>query len=206
MKIISSRLNKFTFKRKINHPILITTNKMEITQNSKTTSNGGIAVRNAGIVLLNNYFVMLFERLGLLSEKKFTSLENQSKAAQYLQYLVTGLSNTEDIDLPLNKVLCGLPLTQTIPDEIEITAENQKLINSLLQSVISYWDAIGNSSLDGFRSNWLVRNGVLVELADRWELKVDERAYDILINKSPFSFSIIKYPWMEKPLYVIWPY
>ncbi|MCA6068158.1 hypothetical protein JI747_013260 [Chryseobacterium sp. RG1] len=179
---------------------------MEITQNQKTNSNTGIIVRNAGIVILNNYFVILFERLGLLHEKKFTSLENQSKAAQFLQYLVTGLSNTEEIDLPLNKVLCGLPLTSTIPDTIDITAENQVLINSLLQAAISYWSVIGDSSLDGFRGNWLVRNGILTESADKWELTVDKRAYDILINKSPFSFSIIKFPWMEKPLHVTWPY
>lgn len=179
---------------------------MEITQNQKTNSNTGIIVRNAGIVILNNYFVMLFERLDLLREKKFTSPENQSKAAQFLQYLVTGLSNTEEIDLPLNKVLCGLPLTSTIPDTIDITAENQVLINSLLQAVISYWSVIGDSSLDGFRGNWLVRNGILTESTDKWELTVDKRAYDILIHKSPFSFSIIKFPWMEKPLHVTWPY
>jgi len=97
---------------------------MEITQNSKITPNKGIPVRNAGIVLLSDYFGMLFERLDLLRENKFTSQDNQSKAAQFLQYLATELSNTEDIDLPLNKVLCGLPLTHTIPDEIEITAES----------------------------------------------------------------------------------
>jgi hypothetical protein len=179
---------------------------MEITQNPKTNLNTGIVVRNAGIVILNNYFVMLFERLDLLHEKKFTSLENQSKAAQFLQYLATGLSNTEEIDLPLNKVLCGLPLTSTIPDTIDIAAENQVLINSLLQAVISYWSVIGNSSLDGFRGNWLVRNGILTESTDKWELTVDKRAYYILIHKSPFSFSIIKFPWMEKPLHVTWPY
>lgn len=179
---------------------------MEITQNQKNNLNTGIVVRNAGIVILNNYFVMLFERLDLLREKKFTSPENQSKAVQFLQYLVTGLSNTEEIDLPLNKVLCGLPLTSTIPDTIDITAENQVLINSLLQAAISYWSVIGDSSLDGFRGNWLVRNGILTESTDKWELTVDKRAYDILIYKSPFSFSIIKFPWMEKPLHVTWPY
>lgn len=202
---ISFRLNTFTL-RKINHEILITTDKMEITQNSKTNLNKGIVVQNAGIVILNNYFGMLFERLGLLHENKFSSLENQSKAAQFLQYVTTGSSDIEDIDLPLHKVLCGLPLTHPISDKIEITAENLTIINSLLQAAISYWNAIGHCSLDGFRGNWLIRNGILIELADKWELTVDKRAYDILISKSPFVFSIIKYPWMEKPLYVTWPY
>lgn len=164
---------------------------MEITQNSKIDLNKGIIVRNAGIVILNNYFVMLFERLGLSRENKFTSPENQSKAAQFLQYMATGVSITEDIDLPLNKVLCGLPISHSIPDNIEITVENEAIINSLIQSAISHWDSIGNSSLNGFRGNWLIRDGILTELSDKWELIVDKRAYDILINKSPFSFSII---------------
>ncbi|WEK71057.1 MAG: contractile injection system tape measure protein [Candidatus Chryseobacterium colombiense] len=179
---------------------------MEITQNSKIDLNKGIIIRNAGIVILNNSFGMLFERLGLSRENKFTSLENQSKAAQFLQYIATGVSITEDIDLPLDKVLCGLPISHSIPDTIEITAENEVIINSLMQSTISQWNTIGDSSLDGFRGNWLIRDGILTELSDKWELTINKRAYDILINKSPFSFSIIKYPWMKKPLHVTWPY
>ena len=60
--------------------------------------------------------------------------------------------------------------------------------------------------IDGFRGNWLIRNGLLVETEDRWELKVEKVSYDILLNQSPFSFEIIKFPWMKKPIYVQWPY
>ena len=51
-----------------------------------------------------------------------------------------------------------------------------------------------------------MRNANLVEKNDFWELTVEKRAYDLLIHKSPFSFAIIKYPWMEKPLHVVWAY
>nr|WP_294921910.1 contractile injection system tape measure protein [uncultured Flavobacterium sp.] len=166
----------------------------------------GIAVRNAGIVILNNYIVMLFERLKLVVDNEFTSVENQIRAAQYLQYVVTGLPKTEEAYLPLNKVLCGLSMMHAIPDGIEISEENKILINGLISAAISYWDVIGDCSVDGFRGNWLVRDGILTELEDRWELTVEKRAYDVLINKSPFAFSIIKYPWMSKPLHVNWPY
>ncbi|WP_264537877.1 contractile injection system tape measure protein [Flavobacterium sp. N1736] len=173
---------------------------------SKKPLTEGIAVRNAGIVILNSYVVMLFERLNLVVENEFKTIENQISAAQYLQYVVTGLTKTEEHFLPLNKVLCGLSLMHTIPDEIEISAENKILINGLIQAAISFWTDIGDCSVDGFRGNWLVRDGLLVELEDRWELTVDKKAYDVLINRSPFAFSIIKYPWMEKPLHVNWPY
>jgi hypothetical protein len=186
--------------------ILSKIEKVKTNQNVKSPIKESIAVRNAGIVILNSYIVMLFERLKLVENNQFTSPENQINAVQYLQYVITGLSKTEETYLPLNKVLCGLPLTHAVPDEIEISEENQQLIDGLIKAAISYWSAIGDCSVNGFRGNWLVRDGNLLELVDKWELTVDKRAYDVLINKSPFAFSIIKYPWMEKPLHVIWPY
>ncbi|KRD10392.1 hypothetical protein ASE21_11850 [Flavobacterium sp. Root901] len=176
------------------------------TKPTKTHLKEGLPVRNAGMVLLNNYYQMLLERLNLVENGKFTSSENQIKAVQYLQYVVTGITTTEETYLTLNKVLCGLPLSNPVPDEIEIGDDQENLINGMMQAAISYWDVIGETSVDGFRGNWLVRDGILVEQEERWELTVDKRAYDILINKSPFAFSIIKYPWMPKPLHVNWPY
>ena len=161
-------------------------------------------IKNAGLVILNNYLELLFERLHLTSNKQFTSAENQRKAVHYLQFLVTGLSNTEDTISPLNKVLCGLSVTQTVPNGITIFDEEKELIHGLIQAAIGHWPSIGETSVNGFRGNWLVRDGLLQEMEDRWELTVEKRAYDLLLHKSPFSFSIIKYPWMEKPLHVIW--
>ncbi|PIF29800.1 hypothetical protein CLU81_0184 [Flavobacterium sp. 9] len=183
--------------------------KMELIktkQSPKTSLKQGIAVRNAGIVLLNDYISMLFERLNLVAENKFISNEHQVRAVQYLQYVITGMQETEEVYLPLNKVLCGLPLTDTVPDFIEIPDHEKQLINGLIQAAISHWPDIGDSSIEGFRGNWLVRDGILVEQEDKWELTVDKRAYDLLINRSPFAFSIIKYHWMDKPFHVLWPY
>ncbi len=167
----------------------------------------GIAVRNAGVVLLNGYFQMLFDRLGLLNaDKKFRDKTVQLEAIHYLQYVITGMSNTDESFLPLNKILCGLSLADPVPEGLAISEENKKLINGLIKAAIGYWPAIGNCSLAGFRGNWLVRDGILTEQEDRWELVVEKRAYDILIHKSPFSFSIIKQRWMDKPIHVSWPY
>ncbi|MDP5199823.1 contractile injection system tape measure protein [Flavobacterium sp. DG2-3] len=179
---------------------------IKIKERPKNSPKLGIPVRNAGIVLLNDYIAMLFERLQLTSENKFISNEHQVRAVQYLQYVITGMQETEEIYLPLNKVLCGLPLTDTVPDFVEITDSEKQLINGLIQAAISHWPEIGDCSVDGFRGNWLVRDGILVEHEDKWELTVDKRAYDILINRSPFAFSIMKYHWIDKPLHVIWPY
>ena len=182
----------------------MTINKNEQNLSSTIQNMKAIAIKNAGLVILNHYIEMLFERLQLTSHRQFTSAENQRKAVHYLQYLVTGLSNTEEAYLPLNKVLCGLPLTQTVPTGITISEAEKQLIDGMIKAVISHWSTIGESTVNGFRGNWLVRDGLLQELEDRWELSVEKRAYDVLLDRFPFSFSIAKFPWMEKPLHVIW--
>ena len=181
-------------------------NKIDLKTLSSQKNASGIAVKNAGIVLLNNYIEILMERLGLLEEKQFKDHTSQLNAVHYLQYVITGLTKTEEVLLPLNKVLCGLPIATPVMESIIITEDQKKLINGLITAAISHWPNVGDTSILGFRGNWLVRDGLLIEKEDRWELTVEKRVYDLLIHKSPFSFSIIKYPWMQKPLHVIWPY
>ena len=166
-----------------------------------------LLVKNAGIVILNNFLVMLLERLELLDDREnFKDANSQLYALHCLQYVVTGLTDLEDALLPLNKLLCGLPISTVVTNSIVISGEEESLINGLIKAAISYWPSVGDSSIFGFRSNWLIRDGLLTEKEDCWELTVEKRPYDLLIYKSPFSFSIIKYTWMEKPLHVIWPY
>ncbi len=166
----------------------------------------GVAISNAGLVLLNSYFLMLLERLGIIADKTFTSEEAQLDAVHYFQYIVTGFTQTDDSLLVLNKILSGLSPDKPVSDSIEMTEEQKRLIDGLIQAAIGYWTAIGDSTVNGFRGNWLVRNGILRESEERWELEVEKRPYDILLQKSPFSFSIIKLPWMSKPLHVSWPH
>lgn len=165
-----------------------------------------IAINNAGIVLINSYLGLLFERLGLMENSRFKSEEDQHRALHFLQFIVNGLTDNEEHYLVLNKVMCGLHPTTPIKGGTAITDEQKELMNGMIRAIIEYWPAIGECSVDGFRGNWLIRNGLLSETEDSWNLKIEKRPYDILINKSPFSFSIIKYQWMEKPLHVEWEY
>lgn len=168
--------------------------------------NESITVKNAGIVLLNNYIPLLFERLSIMEKSRIFREGTQQYAVHYLQYLVTGLTQTEEFLLPLNKILCGLPLSTPVENQIEISTGDKDLMDGLIKAAISYWPAIGNTSVQGFRGNWLVRDGLLSEADEHWQLLVDKRSYDVLIGKLPFSFSVIKFPWMTKPLKVTWPY
>jgi hypothetical protein len=164
-----------------------------------------LSVNNAGIVIMQSFYEMLFQRLGLVNNNEFVSAISRQKAMHCLQYLATGQKETEEHFLLLNKVLCGIALRDPVDTSSDISPSDIDVMESLISAMVNYWPSIGQTSIDGFRGNWLVRDGILTEKEDKWELVVEKRAYDILLEKSPFSFSIIKYPWMDKPLYVTWP-
>ncbi len=174
---------------------------MKLPQQTKS-----IVVNNAGVVLINSYIPILFGQVGLVKEKRFVSISAQEDAVQYLQFVITGQSTTDEHLLSLNKVLCGLPVNHPVKYGIVVSEANQKLMVGMIEAIIGHWPIIGATSVDGFRGNWLVRDGLLVEREDNWELTVDNRPYDLLINKSQFSFSHMKYQWMDKPLTVYWTY
>jgi hypothetical protein len=161
-------------------------------------------VTNAGLVLLAGYTHAYFERLGLMNGNEFLNPKAQTEAIRYLQYLAKGPYCSDESMLKLNKVLCGWPLANTVPLDFVISPEAVALTDGLIHAVIDHWAAIGDSSVSGFRSNWLIRDGLLIEQEDRWVLTIEKRPYDILIQKLPFSFSLIRHPWMSKPLQISW--
>lgn len=163
-----------------------------------------ISISNAGLVLLQGFINPYFQRVGLLDDNQFKGEQQQLDAVHFLQFLATNQQETEEHHLVLNKIICGLNVDQPIDAGISITDVNKETAEGLLNAVINYWTAIGQSSIDGFRGNWLIREGLLNETEEQWELIVQRRAYDLLLNQAPFSYNIIKSPWMTKPLYVNW--
>lgn len=159
---------------------------------------------DAGLVLLHYYFPQLFARLGLLEGQLFTTPEAAARAIAALHYLATGQERTESDSLPLCKLLTGVPLDTRVPGA-ELSDEQRRLCDSVLQAVIAQWPAIGEQSLDGFRGNFLRRQGTLVQDSEGWTLTVEKRAYDLLIARSPFHFAIVRHRWMPQPIRVTWP-
>lgn len=163
-----------------------------------------VFIPNAGLVLIHTYFPTLFDRSGLLEDGIFKDLEAAQRAVHLLHFLSTGREESEEEHLVLNKVLCGLPVREPIGADFQITEPEKELIEGMLQAVIGYWDAIGNSSLEGFRGAWMVREGKLEEWEENWELTVEQRSYDALMDSLPFSYTLVMHPWMNKHLTVSW--
>ena len=196
-----------SFKNKLMTYLALLGICISLSQNIQAQTQVNVSIRNAGIVLVNDFISRYFERLGLINEKKqFTSPEAQILAARYIWTLSTGKITANEPDFAMSKLLTGLPLDTPIASSPAPTPEGIEIGNGLIQAMISHWPANGASSLDGFRGAWLIRDGFLVEKNDHWELSVERRSYDVLIRKAPYSFSVIRYPWMSKAVYVNWPY
>ena len=164
-----------------------------------------IYIHNAGLVLLSPYLDRLFHELGFLPKKDGAiGVAQTGKALQLMHYLVTGSKKVLEKDLPLNKLLYGLETTTFVPVN-HILADNETaLAEILLQSVIKNWSILGNTSIQGLRETFLIRDGKITNKDKAYYLTVEKKQFDMLIKHLPWSISPIKHSRMIKPLYVTW--
>ncbi|MEN8166567.1 MAG: contractile injection system tape measure protein [Pseudomonadota bacterium] len=177
---------------------------VEPAQAKDPASHEEVYVTNAGMVLAAPYLPRLFEMLGMTEESAFKGLEAQLRAVHLLQYLVNEKSASPEYRLFLNKLLCGVPADQPVPREITPSGQEKELIHGLLQGMIENWKVLGNTSVAGLRESFLQRQGRLQFRDDAWHLRVEPKAFDMLLDQLPWGFSTIKYPWMEGVIYVEW--
>lgn len=150
-----------------------------------------IPVRNAGIVLLSPFITRLLERMNFTINGQFTSQQSRERAAQFLQYVVTGKQGTTNPDLALNKIICGLSPEISLSENIEITTEDTALSDQLLKALIAQWNALGTTSVEALRETFLIREGVLSESPEQWKLTVEHKAFDVLLNQCRFLFLLL---------------
>ena len=142
--------------------------------------------------------------LGLTSKGAFTTLSSAHRAVHLIQYVVTRSTVTPEPLLVLNKILCGLPVSAPIPLEIDLRAPEQAAIEDMLTAIIAHWKAIGSTSIAGLRESFLQREGRLVFCDDAWRLRVESRCFDMLLDRLPWGYATVKYPWMKRVLHVDW--
>ena len=163
-----------------------------------------IYIANAGAVLIAPYLPRLFERLGLTEEGQFKDRNAAERGVHCVQFLVNESTSSPEYQLVLNKLLCGVRPGRPIRRGIELAADEKKQLEGLLRAIIENWTALGNTSIAGLRESFLQRNGRLQLENDAWRLSVEARPFDMLLDQLPWSFSTIKFAWMDRVIYVEW--
>jgi hypothetical protein len=172
----------------------------------KTDPEGeDIFISNAGLVILHPFLGRLFRALEITGENNdWLQPSFQTRAVLITQYLVTGTQETDEHLLVLNKLLCGYPEEAPMERLLVLTVAEKEEINSLLQTVIKYWEALKNTSVDGLRNTFLIRDGKLAANENGSLLQVEQKAWDVLMDTLPWGTAMIKTPWMDNLLRVEW--
>lgn len=164
-------------------------------------------IANAGLCLFSPWFSRLFLMLHYLSEDRRTFKDTASKirAIFLMQYLTCQADKAyQETDLVFNRMLVDLPMHIPLPKQLELTNEEKKIADDMLNGVKSNWDKMRNTSMEGFLQSFITRKGQLEEQDDKWILTVEKRAFDILLDYIPWSYSMIRNPWMKKYIQVNW--
>lgn len=161
-------------------------------------------VDNAGLVVLWPFLSHFFGHVGLLEEKQFKDAAARQRAVGLLQYLATGDVSFPEYLLPLNKVLCGMEVTEVFDfGEPLAEAETEECTN-LLHAVIAQAPILRDMSPTGFRGSFLLRRGMLSTRDGAWLLRVERETYDVVLDRFPWTIQWVKLPWMDAPLRVEW--
>jgi hypothetical protein len=170
----------------------------------------GIYVNNAGLILLTPYLKPFFTKLKLLDGKQFVAPEAAWKAIHLLQH-ACGFTNENkeegagESDLIFNKILCGVDITEPVPETMELTAEEKEETEHLLKAVIANWTIMSRSSVYALQSTFLQKNGRLSITGKDWSLVIErDSTVEILIDKLPWGISFIKLPWNSYSIHTTW--
>lgn len=164
-----------------------------------------VFVHNAGLVLLHPFMRFFFEGVKLLDKNlRFKNIDSQFKAIHLLQYIATGQESVSEYELTLNKILCGVDLLKPIPKMMELTKKEKAECNHLISTVLDRWDALKTKKPAALRQTYLQREGVLIRTGQGWNLNIERNTFDVMLEKLPWSFSIIRFPWSDQMINVEW--
>jgi hypothetical protein len=154
--------------------------------------------------LLHPFLPQLFKTLGLWVDQHWNDSASQHIAVQVLEYLVLGQEDFPEFNLPLNKIVCGMEVSEVLQPVAELPADAKAECELLLEEVIRHWSVLKNTSVAGLRETFLQRNGKISLVDNGWLLNVETKAVDVLLDRLPWGIGVIKLPWKVDSFFVEW--
>ncbi len=162
-------------------------------------------IQNAGLVILQPFLLELFRELKYLEGDSWLDEQCQHRAVLITQYLMNSDDEIFENDLILNKIFCGVQPTDTVHTIWKIKPKEKKLCEQLLESVIAHWKILKNTSVTTLQESFLRRKGKLaIHKNGHYELTVEQKSIDLLVDKLPWGIGMVKTPWMETYLTCYW--
>lgn len=161
-------------------------------------------IKNTGLIIIAPYLRMLFSRLELMQQDVFVGVSAQERAVQLLGYVASGTEDSLEHELVIQKVLCGMNVSESLVLDTPLTTVEKEMANQMLVAITQQWRPLNDTSIDGLRESFIMRDGKLEEDNEGFYVQVEQKAYDLLLDQLPWSITSIKLPWMEKVIQVDW--
>lgn len=168
----------------------------------------GHLIAQAGLVLLHPYLARCFNVLGLYPTGQRGPIAEAlwPRAASVLHCLVMGdAAEPLECDLGLIKLLLGRGEHDALSHGLPALLPHERdEVAAMLQAVLGHWSALKGTSVEGLRQSFLQRPGWIEPLDRAWQLRVQPAAFDVLLGSLPWGLSMVKLPWMDRPMHVEW--
>lgn len=177
-------------------------------QHPRETAPTGLLVPAAGLVLAHPYLPRLFDATGLYPAGTRGPLPDPAlpAAASLLHWLATGREAEQEFSLPFIKLLLGRDPDTPLPHAPAPLPEAWRdEADALLDAMLSHWQALRGTRPAGLRSGFLQRRGCLEKRDSAWHLRIEPESFDMLVDLLPWGFSLVRLPWMSRPLVTEWP-
>lgn len=178
--------------------------KEKLSESFFDTDKDEVAVQNAGLIILHPFLKAFFNDLKITNSKGKIKSGKRDLAVQLMHFLATGEEMFFESNLVFEKFLCGFPLKMSVKKDSLLTPELKKETSVLLESVIWLWPELKNTSPDGLRQMFLIREGKLTQKDNHFKVIVERKAQDILLEKLAWNISILKLPWIDRLVYADW--
>lgn len=178
---------------------------MNTTATEKLNTPESYTVQCAGIVLVASYLKQFFIRLHLIENNEWTTTESVYKAIHLVRYLASGERQVPEYKLQFEKLICGLAINSPVPMDIEFTNEELTEADNLLQSVITNWNVLKNTSVQGLQETFLKRQGIVSLQEDgNWMIQLERKTVDVLLESIPWNYTGLSFPWNSYLIFTTW--
>ena len=184
------------------HTLFEEINNVQVEETTYSQNEGEHHINNAGLILLHPYLKDFFKHCNVLDDKN--QITDTTLAVHSLHYLATKKEGQFENNMVFEKVLCGVPIEQSIQRTIKLSDELKENAEELLQAVLDNWGALNNASPNLLRGEFLQRFGKISFKETNPKITVERKVHDILLNKLPWNIGISRLPWLDHLLFTDW--
>jgi hypothetical protein len=155
----------------------------------------------AGLILVAPFLPRFLEQTQA-KRSGASTIDDVPRATALLHALAAGDAEPFEHDLGFIKVLLGTDSLQ-IGGGLLTRADFEE-VDSLLHAVIDHWGALKKTSPKGLQSAFLGRPGLIREDEHGLRLQVEPSPFDVLLDQLPWTFGVVKLPWMNRAIMTEW--